>query len=284
MKTTIISVVNRGLWPVVFIALFLIAPRVSAKEPRADLTIVTALGTKRVLTENDFRQLHLDSVVVEDPVYNKKKRYAGYWLSDILALADVHSGPDSVWTFLAIDGYRASIAVSDILRFGVKAFVAIADLDKEEGWEKIQQGKEWVSPGPYYLVWQTPLEDAVPNVKLPWPYQVIEISVHKIDETQQKLFPASNDKSESVRRGYKVFQQNCVSCHSLNLEGGLVGPELNVPKNILEYQDRKFLKEFIDSPSSFMARSRMPDFSSTLTPRDLDDVLDYLSWMGKHKV
>jgi len=265
------------------IALFLIAPYGYAKEGRANLTIVLGQA-KRVITENDFRQLQLDSVVVQDPVYNKHKRYAGYWLLDILALAGVqHPDPNTVWTFTALDGYKANIAVADVLQSGAKAFVAVEDLDKEEGWEKIQQGKELISPGPYYVVWQTPMVDVTPSIKLPWPYQVVEISIHKADDAQEKLFTDSKDKSESVIRGRKIFQQNCVACHSLNLQGGVVGPELNVPKNILEYEDRKFLKEFINDPSSFRARSKMPSFNKTLSTQDLDDVLDYLAWMGKHK-
>ena len=264
------------------IALFLISAHGYAKETRADLTIVQGTS-KHVITEEDFRQLQLDSVVVKDPVYNKHKRYAGYWLSDIFALAGIHPDPNTIWTFSALDGYKTSIAVADVQKSGVKAFVAIEDLDREEGWEKIQQGKEWISPGPYYLVWQTPLENPAPWLKLPWPYQMIEISIHKADEGLQKLLTDSNDKSESVTLGYKVFQQSCIACHSLNLDGGVLGPELNVPKNILEYEDRKFLKEFIGNPSSFRARSKMPNFNSTLSAQELNDLLDYLAWMGKHK-
>jgi len=264
------------------IAIFLISPSIHAKEARTDLTILQG-STKQVITEKDFRQLQLDSIVVKDPVYNKHKRYAGYWLRDILALAGVHPDPNTTWTFRALDGYKTSITVRDVLKSGAKAFIAVADLDKEEGWEKIQQGKEWISPGPYYLVWQTPLEDLTPSVKLPWPYQMVEISINKAQGGLQKLFAESSNESGPVKRGIKVFQQNCVACHSLNLEGGTVGPELNVPKNIAEYEDRKFLKEFISNPSSFRARSKMPAFKTTLSDQEIDDVLDFLTWMGKHK-
>jgi mono/diheme cytochrome c family protein len=260
-----------------FIALFLIAPDSYADGARADLTI-TQGSIKRVITENDFRQLQIDSVTVLDPVYKKHKRYTGYWLLDILRLAGIRPDPKTIWTFTALDGYKASVAVADVLQSGCKAFVAIADLDKEEGWEKIQQGKEWISPGPYYLVWQTPMVDVTPRIKLPWPYQMVEISIHQADETPQ------NFSSESAARGQKIFQQSCIACHSLNLEGGTVGPELNVPKNILEYEDRKFLKEFISDPSSFRAKSKMPAFHNTLSTQDLDNLLDYLAWMGKHKI
>jgi mono/diheme cytochrome c family protein len=122
------------------------------------------------------------------------------------------------------------------------------------------------------------MEDVTPRVKLPWPYQMVEISIDKADEGLQK------PPTESLTRGYKIFKQNCVACHSLNLQGGVVGPELNVPKNILEYEDRKFLKEFIGNPSSFRARSKMPAFNSTLSDQEIDDILDYLAWMGKHKL
>jgi len=269
---------------ILLIALLLVATHSYAKETRPDLSIVDIQGTKHVLTEDDFRQLQLDSIVVLDPVYNKHKRYAGYWLSDILTLARIHPDPNTVLTFTALDGYKASIAIADVVQSGAKAFVAIEDLDKADGWEKLQHGKEWISPGPYYLVWQTPMIDVTPSIKLPWPYQIAEISIHKPDEGLEKLFANSNDKSESVTSGYKVFQQNCMACHSLNLQGGVVGPELNVPKNILEYEDRKFLKDFISDPSSYRARSKMPAFNSTLTPQEIDDVLDYLAWMGKHKL
>jgi hypothetical protein len=122
------------------IALFLISPHAYAKEAKADLTIVQG-QTKHVFTQDDFRGLHLDSVVVQDPVYNKHKRYEGYWLSDIFKLAGLNFDPDTVLTFTALDGYKASIAVADFLQSGVKPFVAVEDLDKADGWEKIQQRK-----------------------------------------------------------------------------------------------------------------------------------------------
>ena len=265
------------------IAFFLNIPQLYATETRHDLIIVQG-QSKFVLKENDFRQLHLDSIVVLDPVYKKHKRYAGYWLADILALEDIHLDPKTVWTFKALDGYKANIAVADVEQSGAKAFVAVSDLDQEEGWEKIPHGKEFISPGPYYLVWQYPMDDVVPSIKLPWPYQVIEISIHKPDEAQQKIFPDSNDKTDSIKRGYKVFQNNCMACHSINLEGGAVGPELNVPKNILDYENRNFLKSFIKNPSSYRARSKMPTFNKILTDQDVDDVLDYITWIGKHKI
>ncbi len=66
-------------------------------------------------------------------------------------------------------------------------------------------------------------------------------------------------------------------CHSISLTGGEAGPELNQPKNILDYRDEKTLRAFIRSASSFRTRSAMPEFKD-LSEGDLDAILSYLKW------
>jgi len=250
----------------------------------SQLTLVQG-STRRVLTDAQLSEnLHLNRLEVDDPVYHKHKHYAGYWLSDILAYAGMHLDQNTAITFTALDGFKAGIDTNDIMRSGAKAFIATQDMDNKEGWEEFQDGKELVSPGPYYLVWQIPTQGVPSGIKLQWPYQIAEISIRNSDETEQILFPESYIKPEPVTRGYKVFTQNCMTCHSINLQGGAVGPELNVPKNITEYESRDFLKQFISDPSSFRARSRMPSFNKILTPQEIEDVLNYLAWMEKHKI
>lgn len=246
-----------------------------------DLTISKG-PIQRVLTGEDFRQrLHLAKVEVEDPVYVKRKRYSGYWLSEIFDLAGMESGSSNIWIFSALDGYQARIAVMDVINSKAKPFLAVRDLDAPDGWERIKQGKEWLSPAPFYLVWQT--EATTPHdIKLPWPYQMVAIQIREVDEAQAKLFPKAAGQTEAVVRGFETFRKNCLACHSINLEGGVLGPELNVPKNILEYRETKMLKEFIANPSSFRAKSKMPVFGSS--SQSLDDVLAYLAWIGQHKV
>ena len=185
-------------WLLGFIAILFITPQVYANENEKDITIVQG-ANQRVLTETNFKQLPLNNLVVQDPVYKRQKHYAGYWLTDIFALIGINTDPHTVWTFKALDGYTTSIAVADVLKTGAKAFIAIADIDKEEGWEMIQQGKEWISPGPYYLVWQTPLKNADSAIKLPWPYQMIEISIHQPDEFLQKILE-NNKNFEELKK------------------------------------------------------------------------------------
>ena len=226
----------------------------------------------------------LSAVVLEvnDPVYVKRKRYLGYWLADVFKLSGIKSERDDIWVFSARDGYQARITAAEATASEAKPFLAIRDMDASEGWERIQQGKERLSPGPFYLVWQ--LRPGVAQIpKLPWPYQLAEIRIRNIGEAQEKLFPKTADHAESVTRGFEVFQRNCLACHSLNLEGGVLGPELNIPKNILEYRERKQLKKFVANPSSFRAGSKMPAFGDSLSSEAVDDLFDYLAWMGKHK-
>lgn len=249
----------------------------------ADLTIFQGL-TKHVITLDELKQkFHPSIIEVDDPVYYKHKRYSGYWLSDIFDLSEIKPDLNTVWVFTALDGYRALINAKDVIKSKSKAFVAIRDLDAPNGWEKFQQGKDWITPAPFYLVWQTKPGASKDSI-LPWPYQLISISILTIDQAHEKLYPDDNQRSVSVKRGFKIFSENCIACHSLNLVGGTLGPELNIPRNILEYRDRKTLEEFINDPSSFRAKSKMPTFNKILPQQSIEDVLDYLTWMRKHKV
>jgi len=270
---------SRIAWVFIFITFF--AFNAYAQEQKDDLTVIKG-SQQVVLTARDFEHLKVAKIEVQDPVYGKIKHYAGYWLSDILDLARIHPDANSVYIFTALDGYKARLAQGDLIKTKAKGFVAIADIDAEEGWVSFEHGKDVITPAPYYLVWDIP-KDAPTDIQLPWAYQMVEISLVGADEAQENIFPAG-DKSPAVIRGYKVFSQNCIACHSLNLQGGVEGPELNVPKNIMEYRNREFLKAFIKNPDSFSAHNKMPVFGDSLSDDSIDDVLDYLTWMGKHKI
>jgi cytochrome c2 len=85
-----------------------------------------------------------------------------------------------------------------------------------------------------------------------------------------------------VSEGAALFTARCSRCHSINLVGGTMGPELNVPRNVTEYWHEEALREFIADPSQVRAGSRMPA-SRDLTSRDVDLLLAYLRFMTAHK-
>jgi len=187
--------------------------------------------------------------------------------------------------FTCLDGYQARLTRHEDPY--AKALLAVRDLDSESGWEVFFHGKEKTTPAPFYLVWQTARRageaTTSPGTSLPWPYQINRIDLRSAIESQRRLLPAGAESRSDVQRGYDLFTRSCIACHSINLEGGALGPELNIPKNITEYRDWSYLVDFIKDPSSFRARSKMPDFKNSLTDQQIDEILHYLRWMRERK-
>jgi mono/diheme cytochrome c family protein len=67
------------------------------------------------------------------------------------------------------------------------------------------------------------------------------------------------------------------------LQGGVLGPELNAPKNVTEYWQLHDLKAFIRNPESYRYQSKMPAFSH-FSDADIDAVLAYLQQMKQQKL
>ena len=89
--------------------------------------------------------------------------------------------------------------------------------------------------------------------------------------------------SDSVKRGFALFMETCVKCHSVNKVGGVMGPELNYPKSVVEYWKEGSLVGFIKNPSSYRNNSRMPSLSE-VSDLDIGLIVAYLGYMSEHKV
>jgi mono/diheme cytochrome c family protein len=84
-----------------------------------------------------------------------------------------------------------------------------------------------------------------------------------------------------ARRGFDVFRRSCLQCHAINGEGGRVGPELNVPRSIVEYRPEAQLRAFIRNPQQFRY-TQMPA-NPHLAEADLDALLAYFRHMSAQK-
>jgi mono/diheme cytochrome c family protein len=228
----------------------------------------------------------VEVTIAEDPVYGGEKRYRGIPLVAVLeaipAVEDL-ARRGALVVFHAADGYTAAMDLERALSGG--GVLAVSDLDVPPGhtWTAIEQGGREVSPAPLYLVW--PDADSG-DPRYVWPYQIETVEVKSFAEQYGASVPAARDgvPDEAVRRGFEQMRVRCLTCHAVNLVGGDLGPELNVPMNVTEYWKPEMLPRYIRDAPSFHARSKMPSFRNALSDRDVDDILAYLHFMAAQKV
>ena len=115
-----------------------------------------------------------------------------------------------------------------------------------------------------------------------WPYKLARVSVQSFDLRYGSAAPPAGT-SANAQKGFRLFVQNCVSCHSVNLIGGDIGPELNVPRNVTEYWSAEHLAAFVAAPETYRLRSKMPNFGH-LPPADRGAILTYLASMRERKL
>ena len=248
-------------------------------------------------------KVKLDSTIIQrfkrvqvnvpiDPFYRRGSLIAeGVSLDELLdaQLSDhIKAHPERyLLRFVCSDGYMTTYPFSSIIGgTGIVAdrLISLApqkDTPASEQprtatqpWPMRQKGKKRDHPGPYYLLW----EGERYSKHRPWPYQLTSIDILPANH----LAALKPNPGDGVEAGYQLFMTHCKACHTLNLVGGTMGPELNVPQNILNYRDRAQLLAFIKNPSSFRFSSLMPP--STLSIKEINSVLDYLSAMSNRQV
>ena len=227
-----------------------------------------------------------------DPFYRGGELIAeGVKFDDVLKshLRDeIKSHPDRyLIRFVCSDGYMTTYPFSSTIGgVGVIADRLISLAPQETSparahppqehrpWPIRKRGKIEDHPGPYYLLWR----DERYSKHRPWPYQLTSIDILPANH----LAALEPDPKDGVDAGYQLFAVHCKACHAMNLVGGTMGPELNVPQNILSYRDREQLLEFIKNPKIFRFSSLMPP--SVLSRQDIGLILDYLKAMSNRRV
>lgn len=221
---------------------------------------------------------------VKSPIYNKKKSYRGFDLLDLLKKSGYVKRPIKTLKFLCRDNYAPEI---DLSLHALKLFIAFEEADKLGYFEPISEGKVVLNPQPFFVMTYRSEDFET----FAWPHQVMRVEVNP-DEgkylisanlSHKRHGKLSSEEKIAIEKGEKAFSQHCLACHSINLHGGQIGPELNIPKNITEYRDRDFLKQFIVNPRSFRARSRMLPMPH-LKAEELIHILSYLEHMKDEKV
>ena len=224
----------------------------------------------------------VEKIVVDDPYYGRRKHFLACPLREVLTLGfgEPAARLESADFFLeARDGYRKPASGARLLEPG--GYLAFADADRargaDPGWEPIDRRQ--VDPGPFYVVWTGP-QQTDPH-RYPWPYQLATIEIAAFETEYPHTLPRGAAPGSPAWAGFAVFRDDCIACHAINGEGGRVGPELNVPRSIVEYRPTEQIKAYIRDPQSFRYTS-MPAHPH-LSDEQLDGLIAYFQAMKDAK-
>lgn len=216
------------------------------------------------------------TIEVDDPYYEARKRYRACPLAAVMAAgfgapADHLRGGDVL--FRALDGYVKPSSLERVREDG--GFVALGEADGAFG----PMGRRALDPSPFYVVWTKPAQRDTHHY--PWPYQLAAIEIADVAAQFPHTAPTGIATSAPAWHGYEIFRGECIACHSVNGEGGKVGPDLNVPQSIVEYRPIEQVKAYIRNPATFRYGA-MPSHEH-LTADDLDALVAYFQAMKDRK-
>jgi mono/diheme cytochrome c family protein len=254
-----------------------------ARGASADLRFLRDGALVRQLDLETLKQkCEIAAVVIDDPYYKKKKSFLAFPLKQVLELGfgeNAKKLAEEDLFFEALDGYvkpaRGALAVED------GGYLAFADADRSPGgvpgWEPID--RRGADPGPYYVVWASPGQTDAAGY--PWPFELASIEIVHFETKFPHTLPRAAPTGSAAWKGFDTFRAQCIACHSVNGEGGKIGPDLNVPRSIVEYRPIDQIKAYIRDPETFRYSS-MPAHRD-FTDAQLDELIAYFSTMKAAK-
>jgi cytochrome c2 len=175
---------------------------------------------------------------------------------------------DDELLFTCRDGYQPTVPVARVLaheaflafeRPGARAFTI----------HKFESGRHQDVPvDPFYLIWEN-VADAQMRAEgdYGWPYQLVGVELIRSRERFPRMAPPASAPDE-VQRGFAAFRIHCSRCHTVNGEGGRVGPELNSPASPAGGRDPAWLRAWIADPNRVAPGTRMEPLNPALPDRD----------------
>ena len=225
------------------------------------------------------------SVTVDNPTDSKVHTYQGISLPVLLKQVFGKSWKEfELVKFITRDGYQpvipteSIVAASGVISTGEKGYAGFRKLQRKNG--------ETVDPGPFYLVWENiNAKGSREDPWLSWPWQITGLELTSL--TREFPHSAPPDHSGNIaKEGYLAFRQHCIKCHTINGDGGNVGPELNYPVSVTEYWKEEWLARFIADPKSIHPDSKMIPFYRDVKNRQtvISAIIAYLKAMKDSKI
>jgi len=216
--------------------------------------------------------------IAKDPVYHKAKKYkavnASILIKNEIDLTKIDPKNTKI-VFECRDGYKPEMPLELFLK--ANPYLAFQDVDAPKGakWEPIIKDGNEMNAEPFYIVYTSVSEK---DSRYKWPYNLVKIYLEPLNKSTLELYPLKNRKLE---KGYTLFKNQCLTCHSINGIGGTMGPELNYPRNVTEYWKEKELVDYIVNPASFRYKVKMPTLG--ITKQQSQEIVDYLKYMSENK-
>lgn len=260
----------------------------------ASTTTIAQTVSVSAVTANDSLSIYLPDLkvkelltdaqtvrVADDPVFHTPKTFLAISLRTLLEthtkLRTLDANKLQI-VFECEDGYNPSMSLATVL--GRDAYLAIHDADAPKGQDWITAIKDGKSKtvAPFYVIYGnvSPKEH-----DYKWPYNLVRVSLVQADKELASIYPHNDD---TMVQGFGLFQKNCNICHALNGVGGVMGPELNYPKNVTEYwRSTNDIRAFVRQPTDYRNGCKMPAVTY-LTDKELNEIIRYLTYMAGHKV
>jgi mono/diheme cytochrome c family protein len=219
--------------------------------------------------------------VQNHPVYEGgTKTYTAFPMRPLLdhfwSIDPKHIHPNQVVFIETDDGYVSKIPLSAFYekQQGYLAFQetftqnTAAAKSKDGKWSLVNMNGKMVSPGPFYIVW-----DTVKDYPVGWPFQIRSIALVNWDESQYTKLLKPKSTVAALQQGYQLFQSNCSSCHSLYYQGASGrAPDLAL---VTRYRESKEIHAIIQK-----GRGAMPPVPKVLSEQEQEALMAYLKWVS----